>query len=232
MPAQPAGGADAERGARHDRVAVEGSHVLVDGDQGGHHLAELVEGELLLGVGQRLVRARMDLDHDPVRPDRDAADGELMAALDSAYARILAAGVTTLEVKSGYGLTPEHELHQLELLDQSRAITPLSLVISYLGAHVVPEGVSADAYTSEVLETLPAVIDQGIATFHDITCEAGLFTPEQATAMFKASRNRGIPTKAHADAWTSSHGWETAVAGGAVSAEHLTRVRTQGCRRP
>jgi imidazolonepropionase len=153
---------------------------------------------------------------------REASDQELTAALDSAYARILASGVTTLEVKSGYGLTPEHELHQLELLDESRRVTPLSLVISYLGAHVVPAGVDADSYTSEVLETLPAVIDQGIAAFHDITCEAGLFTAEQAAAMFEASRQRGIPTKAHADAWTSSHGWETAVAGGAVSAEHLT----------
>jgi imidazolonepropionase len=153
---------------------------------------------------------------------RDADDQTLMAALDTTYARILAAGVTTLEVKSGYGLTPAHELHQLELLDRSRAITPLSLVISYLGAHVVPDGVSADAYTSEVLETLPAVIDQGIAAFHDITCEAGLFTPQQAASMFAASRARGIRTKAHADAWASSHGWETAVAGGAVSAEHLT----------
>jgi len=153
---------------------------------------------------------------------READDPTLMAALDSAYARILSAGVTTLEVKSGYGLTPAHELHQLELLDQSRAITPLSLVISFLGAHVVPAGVTADAYTSEVLETLPAVIDQGIAAFHDITCEAGLFTPEQASAMFEASRARGIPTKAHADAWASSRGWDTAVAGGAISAEHLT----------
>ena len=71
---------------------------------------------------------------------RDAADADLIAALDSAYRRILAGGVTTLEVKSGYGLTPEHELHQLELLDRSREITPLSLVISYLGAHVVPRG--------------------------------------------------------------------------------------------
>jgi imidazolonepropionase len=162
---------------------------------------------------------------------RDAADADLIAALDSAYRRILAGGVTTLEVKSGYGLTPEHELHQLDLLDRSREITPLSLVISYLGAHVVPEGVSADAYTNEVLATLPAVIDQGFAEFHDITCEAGLFTPEHAAAMFEASRKHGIPTKAHADAWTSSHGWETAVEGGAVSAEHLTYTPDEEIRR-
>jgi imidazolonepropionase len=153
---------------------------------------------------------------------RAASDAELRAALDSAYARILRSGVTTLEVKSGYGLTADHELHHLDLLHQSRDLTPLSLVISYLGAHVVPAELDADTYTSQVLDTLPAVVDQGIAQFHDITCEAGLFTPEQAAAMFQASRQRGIPTKAHADAWASSQGWQTAAAGGAVSAEHLT----------
>ena len=151
-----------------------------------------------------------------------ASDPELLAALDSAYARILRSGVTTLEVKSGYGLTADHELHHLELLEHSRQLTPLSLVISYLGAHVVPDGLDADTYTNQVLEWLPAVIDQGIARFHDITCETGLFTPEQAATMFEGSRQRGMPTKAHADAWASSQGWQTAVAGGALSAEHLT----------
>lgn len=153
---------------------------------------------------------------------RAATDDDLLAALSSAYERILASGVTTLEVKSGYGLTAEHELHQLELLDGSRALTPLSLVVSFLGAHVVPSGIDADAYTAEVVATLPAVCQQGIAAFHDITCEAGLFTPEQAGRLFEASRELGLPTKAHADAWASSRGWETAVSGGAVSAEHLT----------
>jgi imidazolonepropionase len=153
---------------------------------------------------------------------RAASDAELLTTLDSAYARILGSGVTTLEVKSGYGLTADYELHHLDLLDQSRQLTPLSTVISYLGAHVVPAGLDADSYTSQVLETLPAVMDQGIARFHDITCEVGLFSPEQAAALFEASRHRGIPTKAHADAWASSQGWQTAVVGGAVSAEHLT----------
>lgn len=153
---------------------------------------------------------------------REATDDQLLTGLRAAYERILASGVTTLEVKSGYGLTAEHELHQLELLDQSRALTPLSLVVSFLGAHVVPSGIDADAYTADVIATLPAVRRQGIAAFHDITCEAGLFTPEQAGRLFEASRAIGFPSKAHADAWASSRGWETAVNGGAVSAEHLT----------
>lgn len=157
-----------------------------------------------------------------VQATRAAADGDLRAGLRRAYERILAGGVTTLEVKSGYGLTEESELRQLRLLADSREDTPMSLVISFLGAHVVPDGMDADAYTDEVLAMLPEVVSQGIAGFHDITCERGLFTPQQAGRMFDRSRELGIPTKAHADAWASSEGWRTAVRGGAVSAEHLT----------
>ncbi|HWF35514.1 MAG TPA: imidazolonepropionase [Solirubrobacteraceae bacterium] len=157
-----------------------------------------------------------------VEATRAAGDSELLARVGDAYRRILAGGATTLEVKSGYGLTPAHELHQLELLEQSRALTPMSLVISFLGAHVVPAGTEADAYVAEVLALLPRAIDQGICAFHDITCEDGLFTPAQAGRLFARSRELGIATKAHSDAWASSQGWRTAVAGGAVSAEHLT----------
>ncbi len=153
---------------------------------------------------------------------RAAPDAELLERLGAAYQRILAGGATTLEVKSGYGLTAEQELRELALLDQSRSMTPMDLTISFLGAHVVPAGLDADAYTADVLEMLPAVIEQGVADFHDITCERGLFTPEQALTLFARSRELGIPTRAHSDAWQPSEGWRTAVAGGAVSAEHLT----------
>jgi imidazolonepropionase len=157
-----------------------------------------------------------------VQATRGEPDGALLEHLESAYARILAGGVTTLEVKSGYGLTIESELRQLGLLERSRRSTPMSLVITFLGAHVVPADRDADGYTAEVLEMLDRVIEQGIAVFHDITCERGLFTPAQAGSLFERSRALGIPTKAHADAWAASEGWRTAVAGGAVSAEHLT----------
>jgi imidazolonepropionase len=153
---------------------------------------------------------------------RGAGDDELTAHLVGAYGRILASGVTTLEVKSGYGLTPEHELHQLELLQRSRSLTPLGLAISYLGAHVVPAGADAETYTEEVLATLERVVAGGLADFHDVTCEQGLFSPDQALRMLRHSTELGIPTRTHSDAWASSQGWETAVTGGAVSAEHLT----------
>jgi imidazolonepropionase len=153
---------------------------------------------------------------------RAAGDQQLLTHLEQAYRSILRGGVTTLEVKSGYGLEAEQELRQLELLQRSRALTPMGLAISFLGAHVVPAGSDADTYTDEVLVMLSRVLDQGIAQFHDITCERGLFTPAQALRLFQRSHEAGIPTKAHSDAWASSQGWQTAVAGGAVSAEHLT----------
>lgn len=157
-----------------------------------------------------------------VQATRGEADEPLLEHLESVYERILAGGVTTLEVKSGYGLTIESELRQLGLLERSRSATPMSLVITFLGAHVVPADRDADAYTAEVLEMLDRVIEQGVAFFHDITCERGLFTPAQAGLLFERSRKLGIATKSHADAWAASEGWRTAVAGGAVSAEHLT----------
>jgi imidazolonepropionase len=160
---------------------------------------------------------------------RAASSEELLEGLRSAYERILAGGVTTLEVKSGYGLTLREELRQLELLDRSRSTTPMELVVTFLGAHVVPAGTDADTYVSEVLEMLPRALEQGCA-FHDITCESGLFTPAQALSLFERSRALGVPTRCHADAWASSEGWQTAVSGGAVSAEHLTYTPVQEIR--
>lgn len=153
---------------------------------------------------------------------REASSDRLLDGLQRAYDRILAGGVTTLEVKSGYGLTLAEELRQLDLLDRSRGHTPMQLVVTFLGAHVVPAGMDADAYVSDVLGMLDAVVGGGLCAFHDITCERGLFTPAQARSLFDRSRALGVPTRCHADAWASSEGWWTAVAGGAVSAEHLT----------
>ncbi len=111
---------------------------------------------------------------------RAASSEELLDGLRYAYERILAGGVTTLEVKSGYGLTLSEELRQLGLLERSRSMTPMDLVVTFLGAHVVPAGLDAETYVSEVLEMLASRARAGLCAFHDITCESGLFTPPQA----------------------------------------------------
>jgi imidazolonepropionase len=192
------------------------SHPLFAGERHAEY------AERLAGASLAEIAARGGGIWASVLATRAASDSELWSGLRGAYARILAGGVTTLEVKSGYGLTLPEELRQLELLERSRELTPLGLVVSFLGAHVVPAGTDADAYVSEVMSMLDAVLERGLCAFHDITCERGLFTREQALSLFERSRELGVPTRCHGDAWASSEGWRTAVAGGAVSAEHLT----------
>jgi imidazolonepropionase len=199
------------------------SHPLFAGER-CHEYAERLGGASLAEVA-----ARGGGIWSSVMATRDAGDTELLDGLRRSFDRILAGGVTTLEVKSGYGLTLDHELHQLELLSRARELTPMQLAITFLGAHVVPRDLDAPAeqrgqrYTDLIRdEMLPAVVAQGIAQFQDVTVEEGYFTPEQALTLMQRSRAVGLPVRVHADAWATSRGWATAVEGGAVSAEHLT----------
>ena len=187
--------------------------------------------ERLGGASLAEVAARGGGIWSSVVASRTASDDELIDRLDTAYRRIVAGGVTTLEVKSGYGLTVEEELRELRLLEDSRQLTPLELVITFLGAHVVPRDIGAgdggpaagEAYTDLIAtEMLPAVVEQGIAQFHDVTVEDGLFTPAQAQRLIRLGREAGLPPRVHADAWKPSQGWATATGERAVSAEHLT----------
>lgn len=199
------------------------SHPIFDGERHDEY-AERLGGATLAEVAARgggIWRS--------VVATRAATDETLLLRLARVYERALAGGVTTLEVKSGYGLNVHEELRALRLLQQSRELTPISLVLTFLGAHVVPRDLPgephdrAEVYTELIAdEMLPAVIQQGLAEFQDVTVEAGYFTPAQALRLMQRSIALGLPVRVHADAWQSSRGWITAVQGGAISAEHLT----------
>jgi len=199
------------------------SHPLFGGERHDEY------AERLGGASLAEVAARGGGIWSSVVATREANDQDLLANLAAAFDRMVWGGVTTAEVKSGYGLTVDYELHQLELLQQARTLTPMELVVTFLGAHVVPRdldaanGDPAQAYTDLVGGPMTdAVIAQGIAQFQDVTVEDGLFTPDQALAIMARSHELGLTTRVHADAWKPSLGWQTAVQGGAISAEHLT----------
>ena len=199
------------------------SHPLFGGDR-HHEYAERLGGASLAEVA-----ARGGGIWSSVVATRNATDDELLTRLAATLRRIVAGGVTTLEVKSGYGLTVAEELRELDLLQQARELTPLQLAITFLGAHVVPRDLEGDPEGRGDLYTdliegpmLSAVAAQGIAEFQDVTVEQGYFTSEQALRLMRRSREVGLPVRVHADAWAPSRGWATAVEGGAVSAEHLT----------
>jgi len=178
----------------------------------------------LQGATSRQIRAEGGGIWSTILATRQADDLALVRQAARGYEAILAGGVTTLEVKSGYGLTTAQELRLLRLLRDSAAATGMDLVYTFLGAHIAPQdGPGPDAYARLVREEmLPAVIAQGIAAFHDLSCEEGDFPHPLAMQLLEDSRSRGMPTRVHADASSPSLGWRTAAAGGALAADHLT----------
>jgi len=155
---------------------------------------------------------------------RKASDSELVENALNAFKKILAGGVSTLEVKSGYGLNTEQELRLLPLLEKASVKTPIDIVFTFLGAHIAPQdGRTVAEYVQQIKnEMVPAIIEQGIAEFYDITCEVGDFEEEDANSLLKQAKALGILTRVHADASSDSKGWATAVINNSIAADHLT----------
>ena len=166
-----------------------------------------------------------------VRATRAASTEELLERGRGHLDALLAFGVTTVEAKSGYGLTLDDELRLLRVYRELDATHPVTVVPTFMGAHTVPAEYRSDSegYVDLVVERmLPAVAAEGLARFCDVFCERGAFTPEESRRVLTAAVSLGLRPKVHADqlAWTG--GAELAAELGAVSAEHLDYVSPEG----
>ncbi|MEP6680290.1 MAG: imidazolonepropionase [Chloroflexota bacterium] len=160
-----------------------------------------------------------------VRATRAASDDELRALLDCRLREALAGGTTTIEAKSGYGLSLTHELRALTLL--AAADTPMRLVPTFLGAHAVPDGLAADEFAREVAEEmLPAAAP--LAAFCDVFCDAGFFSVEQAELILAAARGQGLALRLHAEQLARTGATELGVRMGATSVDHLEQLDAAG----
>jgi len=160
---------------------------------------------------------------------RAASEAELAAASRPRLEALVAEGVTTVEVKSGYGLSLDDELKQLRA---ARALGDrASIVTTFLGAHALPpeyEG-DPDAYIDLVCEQMiPAVAEQGLADAVDAFCEGIGFTPGQTRRVFEAARRHGLPVKIHAEQLSNLNGAALAAQFGALSADHLEHLDEAG----
>jgi imidazolonepropionase len=158
-----------------------------------------------------------------------ASDSEL---LDLAQARLDAAlghGTTTMEVKSGYGLTVESELRLLRLIGEVDRRTPVRLEATYLGAHVVPADRDRDDYVAEVVATLPQAAAAG-ARWADVFCDQGVFTVEEARRILTAARSHGLGLRLHAEEIARTGAAALAAELGCASADHLEHVDEAGAR--
>ncbi len=193
-------------------------HPIFAGDRYGEFIRRL-HGDSLANI-----RAEGGGIRSTVLFTRAASDAQLEARCLAAFDSILEGGAATVEAKSGYGLTTAEEIRLLRILKTASTKTKLDVVFTFLGAHILPpDGLDSKAYARLVeKEMLPAVLAQGIAELHDLSCEVGDFEAPIAAALLTRSRELGIPTRVHADASSHSFGWRTAVEGGALAADHLT----------
>ena len=174
--------------------------------------------------------------HSSVRDLRTRTQDELVELAALRLRRLAAHGVTTIEVKSGYGLTPEDELKSLRAIRRLGEIVPMRLVPTWLGAHEIPlEYRGAEKGRSEyvrllVSTMLPGVASESLARFADVFCEPGVFTIDEARTILTAARSAGLGLKLHADELRASGGAELAAEIGAASADHLAAISETGIR--
>ena len=164
-----------------------------------------------------------------VRATRDASEDELVAAATPRVEALLADGVTTLEIKSGYGLETDTELRMLRAARRLGGSLPVSVATSFLGAHALPPEFAdrSDAYIDLVAdEMVPAL--GGLADAVDAFCEGIGFSNDQTRRVFEAAKAAGLLVKLHAEQLSDLKGAVLAAEYGALSADHLEFVEADG----
>ncbi len=141
----------------------------------------------------------------------------------------LSLGTTTMEIKSGYGLSTESELALLHAAKRVVELTGMEIVQTWLGAHAVPKEKTKAEYIEELInEQLPRVIKEQAAEFCDVFCDEGYFTVDETERICNAAKKAGLKIKLHADELADTGGAELAAKLGSYSADHLLKINTSG----
>jgi imidazolonepropionase len=158
-----------------------------------------------------------------VRATRAADEAELLRQARPRLDALLAEGVTTLEVKSGYGLDLATEARQLRVARALAGMRDVTIRTTFLGPHALPPEANGDkdAYIDAVIGMIPALAAEQLADAVDGFCEGIGFSPEQIRRVFDAARASGLPVKLHADQLSNLHGAALAAEYAALSADHL-----------
>ena len=214
------------RGALVTPGLVDAHTHLVFGGWREHELADKLRGVSYLDI---LKRGGGIL--STVAATRAATQDELTAKAKASLSEMLALGTTTCEAKSGYGLTPDDEVKQLNVVKRLKGEQPVELVSTFMGAHAVPGEYMDDkeAYISLIIDAmLPYIAERGLAEYCDVFCETAVFSALEAERILSAAQKLGLGAKIHADEIDAIGGSEGAAELGAVSAEHLIAITENG----
>jgi imidazolonepropionase len=164
-----------------------------------------------------------------VKKTRAASSEDLFNQAQTHAEWFLRCGTTTIEAKSGYGLTVEDELKILRVMRRLDEEKPLEIVPTFLGAHAVPRELDADEYINLVLdEMLPRIAKEKLAEFCDVFCEHGYFTIERSKRVLTAARKLGLRLRIHADQLSNSGAAQLAAELNATTADHLEKTDEKG----
>ena len=164
-----------------------------------------------------------------VEKTRAASEADLFAQATKHAEWFVKCGTTTVEAKSGYGLTLDDELKIVCVMQRLNQETPLEVVPTFLGAHAVPRDRSAGEYVDLVInEMLPRVAKEKLAEFCDVFCERGYFDVEQSRKILTAAKKLGLKLRGHVDQLTNSGGAKLMAELGAATADHLEKTDEQG----
>ena len=166
-----------------------------------------------------------------VRATRAAAEADLAASALKRLDSLLAEGVTTIEIKSGYGLDRDTEMRMLRVARELAQWRPVDVVTSYLGAHALPTEFKDDreAYLRLVVtDVLPAVAREKLADAVDAFCEGIAFSVAETRRVFEAAKALGLPVKLHAEQLSNLGGTKLAAEFGALSVDHVEYLDQEG----
>jgi imidazolonepropionase len=166
-----------------------------------------------------------------VKATRQASTDELATMALPRLDALIAEGITTIEIKSGYGLELDTERRQLQAARRLAGERPISVRTTFLGAHTVPSEMAANkqAYIDAVCsEMLPPIATEGLADAVDAFCEGIAFSVEQTAQVFTKAKALGLPVRLHADQLSNLHGAALAARFGALSADHLEYADEDG----
>lgn len=196
---------------------------------GGHRAHEFEQR--LAGVSYEAIARAGGGIVSTMNATRAASEAELVRSALPRLDALLAEGVTTVEIKSGYGLSLEHERKQLRAARELARLRRVAVTTTFLGAHALPPEFAGNAggYIENVCgKMLPALVKEQLADAVDVFCEGIGFTTAQTRRVFEAARAQGLPVKLHAEQLSNLHGAELAAEFGALSADHLEHADEAG----
>jgi len=168
-----------------------------------------------------------------VRDLRETSADTLVERTRKRLDRLLEHGVTTIEAKSGYGLSTESEIKSLRVIRELNQMHEVDLIPTFLGAHEIPDEYrdKRQEYIDLVInEMIPAVVKENLAVYSDIFCEEGVFDIEESRRIQQAAKDAGLKLRFHVDELASTGGAELAASMGAVSADHLVYISDNGIK--